>query len=534
MAHRQTALPGPRAQRPPAPAGRAATRRRAAVRRTEASLSAQPASAAGASASLAAAQYRSLQTSSGGRTPLKYASPWGSNERRAALVARIRDAASVESLVSVWAANRQLLGPAEVAVMFHQLARVADPAKLSLKGMEMSKALLRELLIHSEDRMASMAGPEFAYIIAALAKLKSGPDTAWLNRRAKGGGGGRARGAPVGGRRLLGGGSFACGSFAGGIRPWMAVSRGKLEGLTAEQLAVALRALCRLEMRPKDVKQCIAFPAWMSLYMAAMRPRLAQCGAYDASRLLDCLAELGHRPDREFMAAWCACMQPKLASLDAGALARVMGSMAAIRFEPEPSFMRAYCSEVYQKLPLFDDRDLATALTAFTALKRLAKHDFLGEFLEEVAGKLPTFGPKALGNVLWALGTLRYAPPAHWLDRVAAHLESELWRFQGRALAASLWGLARCGYRPTEEWVISALDASMSKLRSLDAGGCVMAAQALAAFGFRPAAGSAAFAKWARWWEAFGFAAEARRFRPAEVCDFLVAATSLGMPLDSQ
>jgi hypothetical protein len=29
------------------------------------------------------------------------------------------------------------------------------------------------------------------------------------------------------------------------------VSRGKLEGLTAEQLAVALRALCRLEMRPK-------------------------------------------------------------------------------------------------------------------------------------------------------------------------------------------------------------------------------------------------------------------------------------------
>jgi hypothetical protein len=81
------------------------------------------------------------------------------------------------------------------------------------------QALLRELLIHSEDRMASMAGPEFAYIIAALAKLKSGPDTAWLNRRAKGGGGGRARGAPVGGRRLLGGGSFACGSFAGGIRP---------------------------------------------------------------------------------------------------------------------------------------------------------------------------------------------------------------------------------------------------------------------------------------------------------------------------
>lgn len=30
--------------------------------------------------------------------------------------------------------------------------------------------------------MPLMAGPEFAYVIAALAKLKCGPDTAWLNR----------------------------------------------------------------------------------------------------------------------------------------------------------------------------------------------------------------------------------------------------------------------------------------------------------------------------------------------------------------
>lgn len=41
--------------------------------------------------------------------------------------------------MSVWAANRQLLGPAELAVMFHQLARVADPAQISLKALEMSK-----------------------------------------------------------------------------------------------------------------------------------------------------------------------------------------------------------------------------------------------------------------------------------------------------------------------------------------------------------------------------------------------------------
>jgi len=44
-----------------------------------------------------------------------------------------------KALVSVWAANRQLLGPAELAVMFHQLARVADPSKISLKALEMSK-----------------------------------------------------------------------------------------------------------------------------------------------------------------------------------------------------------------------------------------------------------------------------------------------------------------------------------------------------------------------------------------------------------
>jgi acyl-CoA synthetase (AMP-forming)/AMP-acid ligase II len=44
------------------------------------------------------------------------------------------------------------------------------------------QALLRELLIASEDRMALMAGPEFVYIIAALAKLRAAPDQAWLNR----------------------------------------------------------------------------------------------------------------------------------------------------------------------------------------------------------------------------------------------------------------------------------------------------------------------------------------------------------------
>lgn len=57
------------------------------------------------------------------------------------------------------------------------------------------------------------------------------------------------------------------------------------------------------------MRQCIAFPAWMACFAAALRPKLPQCGGPEAARLLECLAELGHRPDREFLAAWCACVQ---------------------------------------------------------------------------------------------------------------------------------------------------------------------------------------------------------------------------------
>lgn len=39
----------------------------------------------------------------------------------------------------MWAANRQLLGPAELAVMFHQLARVADAPNLSLKALDTAR-----------------------------------------------------------------------------------------------------------------------------------------------------------------------------------------------------------------------------------------------------------------------------------------------------------------------------------------------------------------------------------------------------------
>lgn len=76
-----------------------------------------------------------------------------------------------------------------------------------------AQALLRELLIASEDKMQLMGGPEFVYIIAALAKLRAAPDQAWLNR-------------------------------------WLAVSRHRLSLLGPSQLVMCTRALCRLDMQP--------------------------------------------------------------------------------------------------------------------------------------------------------------------------------------------------------------------------------------------------------------------------------------------
>jgi len=38
------------------------------------------------------------------------------------------------------------------------------------------------LLIASEDKMSLMGGPEFVYVIAALAKLRASPDVPWINR----------------------------------------------------------------------------------------------------------------------------------------------------------------------------------------------------------------------------------------------------------------------------------------------------------------------------------------------------------------
>ncbi|KAF6254279.1 hypothetical protein COO60DRAFT_331287 [Scenedesmus sp. NREL 46B-D3] len=107
---------------------------------------------------------------------------WGVAERRAHLAALARSADSVDGLAAVWLRCRAAAGPAELTVLFNRLAAVCEPRTMSVKGWNNAKALLRELLIASEDRMALMAGPEFVYIIAALAKLRAAPDQAWLNR----------------------------------------------------------------------------------------------------------------------------------------------------------------------------------------------------------------------------------------------------------------------------------------------------------------------------------------------------------------
>lgn len=58
--------------------------------------------------------------------------------------------------------------------------------------------------------MPSMAGPEFAFIVAALARLRVPPDVAWLNRRA------RARGV---GCAFVRAAPFVCEGGRGGAAP---------------------------------------------------------------------------------------------------------------------------------------------------------------------------------------------------------------------------------------------------------------------------------------------------------------------------
>lgn len=60
--------------------------------------------------------------------------------------------------------------------------------------------------------MPQMAGPEFAFIMAALGRLRGGPDTAWLNRWERAGGGGRGLGGAAG---RFGKGAGGAGVLAG-------------------------------------------------------------------------------------------------------------------------------------------------------------------------------------------------------------------------------------------------------------------------------------------------------------------------------
>ncbi|KAF8064679.1 pitC [Scenedesmus sp. PABB004] len=411
---------------------------------------------------------------------------WGMAERRAHLASLVRGADSVDGLAAVWLRCRGAAGPAELTVLFNRLAAVCEPRSMSAKGWNNAKALLRELLICSEDKMSAMGGPEYVYIIAALAKLRAAPDQAWLNR-------------------------------------WLAVSRHKLSLLTPGQLVMCGRALCRLELAPREVKSCIAFPAWAHNYVAALRPRLPAASGFDLVKLAASLAALGYKPPRPFLNDLAAAVEPKLSVLDSIALASVMGSFSALRYEPEAAWMRAYYAQVYTKLPLFDDQDLATALCAFSSMRRLVRDDFLAEFLGEVAEKLPTFGTPALASVLGALAALGYAPPAAWCEKVAAALAPALWRANVHVAATAAWGLASCGHVPGPGFVEELLGATLPKLGAMEAGDAVHLGGALARWGYAPAPGSRAQRLWLKWWARFCGALDRKALHPKQVLAVLTA-----------
>lgn len=58
-----------------------------------------------------------------------------------------------------------------------------------------------------------------------------------------------------------------------------------------------------------DVRACIAFPAWMHNYLAALHPRLAGVGGFDLVKLARCLADLGYKPGRPFLTDLAAAVE---------------------------------------------------------------------------------------------------------------------------------------------------------------------------------------------------------------------------------
>lgn len=59
----------------------------------------------------------------------------------------------------------------------------------------------------------------------------------------------------------------------------------------------------------RDVKACIAFPAWMHNYLATVREKLPTFSGFDLTKLIRSLADLGYKPARPFLNEFAAAAE---------------------------------------------------------------------------------------------------------------------------------------------------------------------------------------------------------------------------------
>jgi hypothetical protein len=236
-------------------------------------------------------------------------------------------------------------GPRPARAALHRIAphRIAPP-----------QALLRAVTRLLEERWAELRGQDYLYTIAAMAKLRFQPRLAWVN------------------------------AFLG-------YSRRRLEAAGPGHLTIYLRSLACLHMQPWDIKACTAFGPWVAQHLAVTRAKLraftpqeltkveaggrcmggraAQTAAVlqlqppgpgparppahpepppppPPPQVICALADLGYRPDDEWLAAYSAAVTTRLYAYDASFLAKTMAAFSQLQFMPGPDFMRKWVARL--------------------------------------------------------------------------------------------------------------------------------------------------------------------------------------------
>jgi hypothetical protein len=223
------------------------------------------------------------------------------------------------------------------------------------------QALLRSVTRLMEERWPELRGQDYLYTIAAMAKLRFQPRLAWIN------------------------------AFLG-------YSRRRLEAAGPGHLTIYLRSLACLHMQPWDIKACTAFGPWVAQHLAVTRAKLraftpqeltkvrgragsravlaqvawlgrtpppqhllrrpsrprptpappvtAHAPSRPPPQVICALADLGYRPDDEWLGAYSAAVTSRLYAYDASFLAKTMAAFSQLQFMPGPEFMRKWVAPV--------------------------------------------------------------------------------------------------------------------------------------------------------------------------------------------